>query len=123
MQLQIAAQTLQFIRRVSSLWINARDLGRDIAELAKLEAKLAVASIISMALLSAAAALLFFTGWILLISSLVAWLAEDLLSLPVSLLLVGLLATIGAVPLVFMARQRSGDLHFKATRRQLGGRS
>jgi uncharacterized membrane protein YqjE len=123
MRLQITAQALQFIRHASSLLAYVRKYGRDIAELVKLEAKLAMASIVSIALLSVGAVLLLFTGWILLISSLVAWLAEDWLSLPVALLVVGLVVIAAAVPLIFMIKRHSKNLDFKATRRQLGSGS
>ncbi len=123
MRLPITAQALQLIRHAASLFTNVRDFGRDIAELAKLEAKLAKVSLVSIALLSVGATLLLLTGWMLLILSLVAWLAEDRLSLPVSLLLVGLVLTAGAVPLIFMIKRHSGNLDFKATRRHLGSGS
>jgi uncharacterized membrane protein YqjE len=123
MRLQITAQALQVIRHASSLLAYARDFGRDIAALVKLEAKLAMASIVSIALLSVAVLLLLFTGWILLILSLVAWLAKDSFSLPVSLLVVGLIIAAGAIPLIFLIKRHSGNLDFKATRRQLGGGS
>ncbi|HEV8553441.1 MAG TPA: hypothetical protein VGR65_08675 [Casimicrobiaceae bacterium] len=62
MRLQITAQALQVIRHASSLLAYMRDFGRDIAVLVKLEAKLAMASIVSIALLSVAVLLLLFTG-------------------------------------------------------------
>ena len=61
-----------------------------------LEAKLAKASLISIGVLSGAVGMLLFTGWILVVMSLVAWLAEEWLSLPVSLLVVGLIVAAGA---------------------------
>jgi len=123
MRLPITAQALQLIRHASSLLTDVRNLGRDFVELATLEAKLAKASLISIGVLSGAVALLLFTGWILIILSVVAWLAADWLSLPVSLLVVGVIAAAGAVPLFLMIKRRSGNLDFKATRRQLRGRS
>jgi hypothetical protein len=119
-RLQITAQVLQLIQHASSLWASVRDFGRDMMELAKLEAKLAIGSAVSIALLGVAVMLLLFTGWILLISSLVAWLAEDWLSLPRALLLVGLVIVAAAVPLILMIKRHAGNLDFKATRRQLG---
>lgn len=59
----------------------------------------------------------------LLILSLVAWLAEDWFSLPVSLLAVGLIITAGAIALIFLIKRHSGNLDFKATRRHLGSGS
>lgn len=123
MRLPMPAQALQLIRHASSLFTNVRDYGRDIVELAKLEAQLAKASLVSIALLSVGAALLLFTGWILLILGLVAWLAEDRLSLPESLLVVGLVLAAIALPLIIMIKRHSVNLAFKATRRQLGSGS
>jgi TRAP-type uncharacterized transport system fused permease subunit len=120
MRLKITTQVLQLIRHASSLFAHAHDFGRDFAELVKLEAKLAVGSAISMALLGVVVLLLLFTGWILLISSLVARLAEDWRNLPGALLVVGLISIAAALPLIFMIKQQSGNLGFKATRRQLG---
>ena len=122
MRLPITAQALQLIRHASSLLTDVHNLGRGFVELATLEAKLAKASLISIGVLSGAVALLLFTGWILIILSAVAWLAEDWLSLPVSLLVVGLTIAAGAVPLCLMIKRHSGNLDFKATRRQLRGR-
>jgi Putative Actinobacterial Holin-X, holin superfamily III len=119
-RLQITAQVLQLIQRASSMWANVRDFGRDVMELAKLEAKLAIRSAVSIALLGVAVVLLLFTGWILLISGLVAWLAEIWLSLTGALLLVGLIIVAAAVPLILMIKRHAGNLDFKATRRQLG---
>jgi Putative Actinobacterial Holin-X, holin superfamily III len=119
-RLQITAQVLQLIQRASSMWANVRDFGRDVMELAKLEAKLAIRSAVSIALLGVAVVLLLFTGWILLISGLVAWLAEVWLSLTGALLLVGLIIVAAAVPLILMIKRHAGNLDFKATRRQLG---
>ena len=104
MRLPVTAQALQLIRHASSLLTDVRNLGRGFVELATLEAKLAKASLISIGVLSGAVALLLFTGWILIILSAVAWLAEDWLSLPVSLLVVGLTIAAGAVPLCLMIK-------------------
>jgi hypothetical protein len=123
MRLPIPAQALQLFRHTSSLLNDVRDLGRDFMELAVLEAKLAKASLISIGVLSGAVAILLFTGWILIILSVVAWLAEEWLSLPVSMLIVGLVTAAGAVPLVLMIKRHSGNLSFAATRRQLRGDS
>jgi uncharacterized membrane protein YqjE len=123
MRLLVTAQALQIIRRASSLLANARDFSRDVVELVKLEAKLAIESLISIAILSVVAALFFGTAWILLVLGLVAWLADEWLSLHVSLLVVGLAIVAAALPVLLMIKARAGNLAFKATRRQLGGES
>jgi len=123
MRLLVTAQALQIIRRAYSLLANARDFSRDVVELVKLEAKLAIESLISIAILSVVAALFFGTAWILLVLSLVAWLADSWLSLHVSLLVVGLAIVAASLPVLFMIKGRAGNLAFKATRRQLGGGS
>jgi hypothetical protein len=123
MRLLVTAQALQIIRRASSLLANARDFSRDVVELVKLEAKLAIESLISIAILSVVAALFFGTAWILLVLGLVAWLADEWLSLHVSLLVVGLAIVAAALPVLLMIKARTGNLAFKATSRQLGGES
>jgi hypothetical protein len=123
MRLLATAQALQIIRRASSLLANARDFSRDVVELVKLEAKLAIASLVSIAILSVVAILFLATAWILLVLSLVAWLADTWLSLHVSLLVVGLAIVAATLPVLLMIKGRAGNLAFKATRRQLGGES
>jgi len=97
-----------------------RYVGGDLMELVKLETKLALGSAVSIVVLGIVVALLLFTGWILLISSLVAWVANDWLNLPAALLVVGLIVVVTVLPLLFMIKRHAGNLDFKATRRQLG---
>jgi hypothetical protein len=123
MRLLVTAQALQIIRRASSLLANARDFSRDVVELVKLEAKLAIESLISIAILSVVAVLFLGTAWILLVLGLVAWLADEWLSLHVSLLVVGLAIVAAALPVLLMIKARAGNLAFQATSRQLGGES
>ena len=123
MRLLVTAQALQIIRRAYSLLANARDFSRDVVELVKLEAKLAMESLVSIAILSVVAILFLATAWILLVLSLVAWLADSWLSLHVSLLVVGLAIVAASLPVLFKIKGRAGNLAFKATRRQLGGGS
>lgn len=123
MRLLAGAQALQLIRHASSLLANARDFSRDVVELVKLEARLAIESLVSIAILSVVVTLFLSTAWILLVLSLVAWLADEWLSLHVSLLVVGLGIIAAALPLLFMIKGKAGNLAFKATRRQLGGGS
>ena len=123
MRLLAGAQALQLIRHASSLLANARDFSRDVVELVRLEAKLAMQSLVSIAILSVVATLFLGTAWILLVLSLVAWLADEWLSLHVSLLVVGLVIVAATLPVLLMIKGRAGNLAFKATRRQLGGES
>ena len=119
MRLPVAAQALQLFRHATSLLTDARDFGRHFMELVVLEARLAKASLISIGVLSAAIGLFLFTGWILIILGVVAWLAEEWFSLPVALLLVGVVIAAGAAPLVLMIKRHAANLNFNATRRQL----
>jgi hypothetical protein len=123
MRLLATTQALQIIRRASSLLANARNFSRDVVELVKLEAKLAIESLVSIAILSVVAIVFLATAWILLVLSLVAWLADTWLSLHVSLLVVGLAIVAATLPVLLMIKGRAGNLAFKATRRQLGGGS
>ena len=123
MRLLAGAQAVQLIRHASSLLANARNFSRDLVELVKLEARLAMQSLVSIAILSVVATLLLATAWILLVLSLVAWLADEWLSLHLSLLVVGLGIAAVTLPILLMIKGRAGNLAFKATRRQLGGES
>ena len=123
MRLLAGTQALQLIRHASTLLANARDFSRDVVELVKLEARLAVQSLVSIAILSVVATLFLATAWILLVLSLVAWLADTWLSLHLSLLVVGLAIVAATLPVLLMIKGRAGNLAFKATRRQLGGES
>jgi hypothetical protein len=70
------------------------------------------------------ATVLLIAGWLALVGCAVAALVENnILGLTWSLLLVALLNFAGAGGLVFLAIQRSQDLLFTATRRQLGLKS
>jgi uncharacterized membrane protein YqjE len=111
----------RLIQLVRSIAIDLRDLGRNVFELARLEAQVAKANALSVAAFSVIALLLVFTGWILLISALVAWIAYNWLALPLALLLVGIAALAAAVLFAMMIKRRAGNLTFKATRQQLGG--
>ena len=123
MRLLAGAQALQLFRHASALLATARDFSRDIVELAKLEATLALQSLVSIAILSVVATVFLATAWVLLVLSLVAWLADQWLSLHLSLLVVGLAIVVAALPVLLMIKGRAGNLAFKATRRQLGGGS
>ena len=121
MSVQIGARAARLVQRAKSFVIDVRDLGRDTVELAKLEARLAVASAVSIAIFSVIALVLGVTAWILVISALVAFIADNWLSLPAALLIVALAMLAGAVPCALAVRGRTGDLTFQATRRQLRG--
>jgi len=121
MSIRIGTRASRLIRLARSIATDVRDLSRNVFELAKLEAQLATASALSIAVFSAIAFLLLLTCWVLLISALVAWIAEKWLTLPLALLLVGAIALAAAVPFVALIKGHVGNLKFKATRQQLGG--
>ena len=121
MQPKIAAQTLRLVQSARSFLTEVRSLRHDMVQLAKLEMQLAASSAVTIGIFSVVTLLLAMTGWILLVGALVAWIAEAWLSLPLTLLLVVLVMLAGAVPCVLLIRSRTGDLAFRATRRQLGG--
>jgi len=123
MRLLAGAQALQLIRHASTLLASASHFSRDVVELVKLEARLAIQSLVSIAILSVVATLFLATAWILLVLSLVAWLADTWLSLHLSLLVVGLAIVAATLPVLLIIKGRAGNLAFKATRRQLGGES
>ena len=114
-------QAGRLIQLVRSIAIDLRDLSRNVFELVRLEAQIAKASALSIAVFSVIALLFLLTGWILLISALVAWIADNWLTLPVTLLLVGIAALAAATLFAMLIKGRVGNLTFKATRQQLGG--
>jgi uncharacterized membrane protein YqjE len=114
-------QAGRLIQLVRSIATDLRDLTRNVFELARLEAQIAKASALSIAVFLVIALLFLFTGWILLISALVAWIADNWLALPVTLLLVGIAALAAASLFAMLIKGRVGNLTFKATRQQLGG--
>jgi len=119
MSVRIGVETLRVVQRAKAFAVNARDFSRDLVELVKLEANLALTSAVSIALFGSVTLLLALTAWILLVSALVAWIADNWLSLPVSLLVVAIVMLAAVVPCVVLIKQRTGDLGFKSTRRQL----
>jgi uncharacterized membrane protein YqjE len=112
-------ETLRVVQHAKSFAMNARELSRDLVELVKLETNLALTSTVSIALFATITLILALTAWILLVSALVAWIADNWLSLPVTLLIVAIVVLAGAVPFIALIMKRTGDLSFKATRRQL----
>jgi uncharacterized membrane protein YqjE len=119
MSIRIGMETLRVVQHAKSFAINARDLSRDLVELVKLEANLALTSMVSVALFASVTLLLALTAWILLVSAVVAWIADNWLSLPLTLLVVAIVMLAAAVPCVVLIKSRTGDLSFKSTRRQL----
>lgn len=67
--------------------------------------------------------LLAVTGWALLVSALVAWVADNWLRFPAALLVVAVVVLALAGPCVMLIRARARNLAFEATRRQIGGAS
>jgi uncharacterized membrane protein YqjE len=119
MSIRIGMETLRVVQHAKSFAINARDLSRDLVELVKLEANLALTSMVSVALFASVTLLLALTAWILLVTAVVAWIADNWLSLPLTLLVVAIVMLAAAVPCVVLIKSRTGDLSFKSTRRQL----
>ena len=66
-----------------------RAFGRDLYELVRLEANLAASAAVTLAGLGVAMLILLATGWLLLVFSLVAWIADSWLGISAALLSVG----------------------------------
>lgn len=101
------ARTFRLLERVFALARLLRHVARDIWSLAMLEAERARASLVALAILGSAAALLAITAWSLLVVGLVTWIADRWLDLPLTLLLVALVM-IGAIGSIAMAHQARG---------------
>ncbi len=109
---------------IHSLIDAVRDLLDNFVHLAVLEGRQAGIGLALMLGFGFGAAVLLVTGWLALIACAVAALLEnDILGWVWSLLIAALLSFAGAGGLVFLAIERSKDLLFCATRRQLGLKS
>lgn len=119
MRLNIVSQALQLATRISALAQNALYVGRGVLEIAKLEARLASKSLVTICVLSGAVLLLVFSAWCLLLVSAVSWLSSNVLSLTASCLAVCGAMVVLTIPMLLVISRRSKDLSFTATRRQL----
>lgn len=73
-----------------------------------------------MASLGIVIAVLGLTAWMLLVWSLVAWLADAGLGRPGASLVTALALALAVIPLVITIRKQGAKLGFPATRRQFG---
>lgn len=119
MLLDLPARVVNLVRSGTALLRVVRALGRDLYELVRLEAKLAASAAVTLAGLGAAMLVLLATGWILLVLSLVAWIADSWLGISAALLSVGMLMLLIAAPMAFIAMRLSRRLAFPETRRRL----
>jgi O-antigen/teichoic acid export membrane protein len=119
MALRIEARTFRLVERALALAGLLRRVARDTWSLAKLEAERARASLVSVAILGFAAALLAVTAWLLLVFGLVTWIVDRWLDLPSTLLLVALVMIGGVASIVMAIKRQLQNLKFTATRRQL----
>ncbi len=105
---------------ISALIASLRKFGDQLLTLVTLEGKRAGTSLAFMLGFAVAAAALVVTGWLALIACIVvALVANDIVGWPWALLLAALFSFAGAAGLVVLLIQRSNDLLFTATRRQL----
>jgi hypothetical protein len=119
MLLDLPARVVSLVRSGTSLVRIVRALGRDLYELVRLEASLAASAAITLAGLGAGVLILVATGWLLLVLSLVAWIADRWLGISAALLAVGILMLVIAAPMAFIAMRLSRRLAFPETRRRL----
>jgi O-antigen/teichoic acid export membrane protein len=119
MALRTEARIFRLVERALALAGLLRRVVRDTWSLAKLEAESARTSLVSVAILGFAAALLAVTAWSLLVFGLVTWIADRWLDLPLTLLLVALVMIGGVVSIAMAIKRQVQNLKFTATRRQL----
>jgi pheromone shutdown protein TraB len=119
MLMQLPNRAMQLMRATTSLVRVARALGRDLYELAKLEARLALSAAATVAGLGVAVLFLAATAWLLLVGSLVTWMADRWLSLPVALLVTGVALVVVAIAVGFIAARVSRRMGFPETRRRI----
>ena len=79
MRLNIVSEALQLATRISGLVQNALYVGRGVLEIAKLEARLASRSMLTICVLASMVLLLTFSAWCLLLVSAVSWLSSNFL--------------------------------------------
>jgi hypothetical protein len=109
---------------VHSLIDSLRGWLDNFLHLVVLEGKKAGAGLKLMVVFGVGAAVLLMTAWLALVGCAVAVLVEnDILGWAWSLLIAALVSLAGAVGLVYLVINRSKDLLFCATRRQLGLKS
>ena len=123
MRILDGTQALRVIQMTRSAVADVRDLRRNAFGLLRLDAELAAASGNSVAILSVATLLFILTGWALIVSALVAFIADQWLSLPATLFVVALVVLAAAIPCAIFIHSRARDLTFEATRRQLARHS
>ncbi len=105
---------------VSALIGSVRVFAERLFSLVTLEGKQAGVSLAFMVGFAVAAAVLAITGWLALVACVVVALVEqDVMGWPWALVIAALMSFAGAAGLVFLLMQRSKDLLFTATRRQL----
>ncbi|MBA3504346.1 MAG: phage holin family protein [Betaproteobacteria bacterium] len=105
---------------LSALIESVRAVGDRLFSLVALEGKQAGVSLAFMLGFGVAAAVLVITGWLALIACVVVALVEnDIMGWPWALVIAAFLSFAGAAGLVVLLMQRSKDLLFTATRRQL----
>lgn len=105
---------------LSGLIASVRVFAERLFNLVTLEVKQAGVSLALMLGFAVAAAVLVITGWLALIALIVVALVEyDVMGWPWVLLIAALSSFAGAAVLVVLLVQRSKDLLFTATRRQL----
>ena len=121
MQIRDGTQALRVFHVARSVMADVRDLRRNASGLMRLDAQLAAANAIPIAILSVITFLFVLTGWALLVSALVALIADNWLSLPATLVVVALIVLVAAIPCVVLIKGRASNLAFEATRRQMGG--
>lgn len=105
---------------VSALIASVRGFGDRLLTLVTLEGKRAGTSLAFMLGFAVAAGVLVVTGWLAVIACVVlALVANHIVGWPWALFIAALLSFAGAAGLVVLLIQRSNDLKFTATRRQL----
>jgi uncharacterized membrane protein YqjE len=119
MRILDGTRALRMMQVTRSVVADVRDFRRNTFRLARLDAELAATSVISVVVLSVIGLLLALTGWALLMSALVAWIADNWLSLPAALLVVALIVLAAAISCVLFVKMRARNVAFEATRRQI----
>ncbi len=103
------------IENLEALWEDLRGTAHDHFQLAALEARRAVLSLVWMAVYGAVVGMLVAATWLAAVGAIVLWLIEGGLGASAAVLVGAVLNLLGAFGFALLIRRRSRLLHFPST--------
>ena len=108
------------IKEILNIINTAFSLAKELYDLVKLEAKLAIRSSVFLVILTVIFLIWLVCFWLILIALSIVWLTTCGFSVQVAILMTGAGHCLLLIPFILLFRQYGKDLHFNATKRQLG---